>query len=212
MKLVVLGPTGRIGREVVRAALAAGHTVTAVARDPGAVGQAHENLTVTAGDVFDADSLDGAIASADAVVFAVGTRGQGPTVTRSTGVATVAKVMRAAGVARLLVVSPSAAFISPRAPLTRKLALRYVVHKIYRNPFNDVERMEDELRHSGLDWSVVRAPALRPGPATGAYEVVPDGRVRRERPVSTADLAGVLLTRAADPSTHGTTVTVVGPA
>lgn len=210
MKLVVIGPTGRIGDAVVRAALAAGHSVTAVARNPDAVRVVHDNLTVTAGDVFDAASLDGAIASADAVVFAAGTRGQGPAITRSVGVATVAKVMRAAGVSRLIAVAPSAAFISPRAPLARKLALRYFVHKVYRNPFNDVERMEDELRHSGLDWSVVRAPALRDGPATGRYEVIPDGELRRERPVALADLADHLLAQATSGTAHNT-VTVIGP-
>ena len=37
MKLVVLGPTGRIGKQVVRRALTEGHWVTAVSRHPDAV-------------------------------------------------------------------------------------------------------------------------------------------------------------------------------
>jgi hypothetical protein len=133
-------------------------------------------------------------------------------VLRSTAIATVAKVMAANGVARLLVVSPSAVAISPRAPLTRKITLRYFVHKLHRNPFNDVERMESELTYTDLNWSVVRASTLRDGPASGRYQVVPDGQLRRERPVSVADLADYLVRHAAERATLRDIVTVTGPA
>jgi putative NADH-flavin reductase len=210
MKLVVLGPTGRIGRQVVRRALTEGHVVTAVARRPETVTAAHDNLTVVAGDVLDRDSLHGAIASADAVVFAVGSRGRGPTIVRSTGIATVAKVMRANNVARLIVLSPSAVAISPRATLARRLFLRFFVHKLNRNPFNDVERMEDELRFTDLDWSVVRSATLHDGPPSGSYAVVPAERSRHERPVAVADLADFVVRHAADPTARHDTVTVTG--
>lgn len=211
MKLVVLGPNGRIGRQVVRRALTEGHRVTAVARTPAKVTTAHDdNLTVVTGDVFDTESLDPAIASADAVIFAVGSRGRGPTITRSTGVARVAKVMKANNVARLVVVSPSAVAISPKATLLRRIALRFFVHKLYRNPFNDVERMEDELRYTDLDWSVVRASSLRDTPPAGRYLVVPDGLLRKERPVSVADLADYLVRHATNMAAARDIVTVTG--
>jgi putative NADH-flavin reductase len=211
MKLVVLGPNGRIGKQVVRRALTEGHRVTAIARTPAKVTTAHDdNLTVMAGDVFDVESLDAAIASADAVIFAVGSAGRGPTITRSTGVANVVKTMRANNVARLVVVSPSAVAISRKATLARKIALRFFVHKLYRNPFNDVERMEDELRHSDLDWSVVRASTLRDVPPAGRYTVVPDGQLRHERPVSVADLADFLVRHAGDRTARQDIVTVTG--
>jgi putative NADH-flavin reductase len=211
MKLVVLGPNGRIGKQVVRRALTEGHRVTAIARTPEKVTTAHDdNLTVVPGDVFDQESLDAAIASADAVIFAVGSAGRGPTITRSTGVATVAKVMHANNVARLVVVSPSAVAISPKATLFRKAALRFFVHKLYRNPFNDVERMEDELTHTDLDWSVVRASTLRDTAPTGRYVVVPDGQLRHERPVSVPDLADFLVRHAGDSKARQDIVTVTG--
>jgi putative NADH-flavin reductase len=211
MKLVVLGPNGRIGNQILRRALTEGHRVTAIARTPEKVTTAHDdNLTVVTGDVFDRESLDAAIASADAVIFAVGSAGRGPTITRSTGVATVAKVMHANNVARLVVVSPSAVAISPKATLLRRIALRFFVHKVFRNPFNDIERMEDELRHTELDWSVVRSSSLRDQPPSGRYLVVPDGQLRRERPVSVADLADFLVRHAGDRSAGRDIVTVTG--
>lgn len=210
MKIVILGGTGRIGQQLVRCALAHGHRVVAVSRRPDAMTVEHDNLTAVAGDVLEPDSLSGSIASADAVIFAVGLPGRGPTVTRSAGICSVAKVMRSSGVARLVAVAPSAATISPDATLARKIALRYFVHKLYRNPFLDVERMEDELRHTDADWSVVRACALRDGPAGGRYVVVPDGQVRRERPVTVADFASYVIEHTADRTARRDTVTVTG--
>lgn len=210
MRLLVLGGTGRIGQQVVSRALERGHTVVAAARRPEAIAMRHQHLTAVAADVLDADSLSGPVADAEAVVFAVGLPGRSSTVVRSIGIVQVVKVMQDSGVSRVVAVSPSAATISPRAPLTRKLWLRYFVHKAYRNPFLDAERMEDELRHSKVDWTVIRGSTLRDGPPTGDYQVVPDGLVSRERPVSIGDFAEYVVTRAVDPTTRHDTVTVTG--
>jgi putative NADH-flavin reductase len=211
MKLVVFGATGRIGTQVVQRATAAGHQVIAVTRTPKAAFALDEHVTMVAGDVFEPDSLHGPLAGADAVVFAVGSAGRGPAIVRSMGISAVVKAMRANGVSRLVAVSPTAAFISPHATLARKITLRYFVHKLYRNPFNDVERMEDELSYAeDLAWSVVRATALRDTPASGRYQVVLERQLRREQPVSVADLADYLIERAADKTESHDTVAITG--
>lgn len=212
MKLVVLGGTGRIGRQVVRRALARGHRVVAAARRPEAMAVEHENLTTAAADVLEADSLYGPLAGADAVIFVVGLPGRSSTIVRSVGIVTVAKVMEDSGVSRLVALSPSAAVISPRAPLARRLWLRYFVHKAYRNPFLDAERMEDELRYTRADWSVIRGSALRDGPPVSRYRVVPDGLVERERPVSIGDFADYVVLHTVDPTARRDVVTVTGDA
>lgn len=210
MNLVVIGASGRIGSQVTRTAVAAGHLVTAVARRPETVPGSHDNLTVVPGDVAQPETLAKPIAGADAVVFAVGSRGRGPAVVRSTGISAVARAMRTAGVDRLVTISPSAVAISPGAPLARKLALRFFVHKLNRNPYNDIERMEEELPYTDLDWAVIRSSALRDGPATGEYRVVPDGQLRGERRLSIGDLAAYVVGEATWPRTHRAVVTVTG--
>ncbi|WP_027945846.1 NAD(P)-dependent oxidoreductase [Amycolatopsis taiwanensis] len=210
MHIVVFGGTGRIGSAVVRQALAAGHRVTSVARRAPTL--RHENLKSVIGDAQEPSVAEEAVSEADVVVFAVGSRGTTSTVVRSTSIAAVLKGMRANGVKRVITVSPTAVSISRKAPLLRKLWLRYFVHKRQRNPFNDVERVEDELTGfcPDIDWSIVRSSRVRDAPATGTYQVIPDGELRNERPVSVSDLADYLITSAEDPSTYGTTVSVVG--
>ncbi|WP_020667135.1 NAD(P)-dependent oxidoreductase [Amycolatopsis nigrescens] len=214
MHIVVFGGTGRIGSEVVRRALADGHQVTSVARRPPKSPVSHGSLTQVTGDATEPEVAESAVAGADAVVFAVGQPGTTSTVVRSTSISAILKGMRANGVKRLLTVSPAAVAISPKAPLLRKLWLRYFVHKQQRNPYNDVERTESELTDfaDDIDWTIVRSAKLRDSGASGAYRVIPDGELRDERPVSTSDLADYLVSHVADASVHGATVTVVGPA
>jgi len=57
MRVLVFGGTGGVGRLVVEQAIAAGHIVTAVVRDPATFTFNHAMLTVTRGDVMDAATL-----------------------------------------------------------------------------------------------------------------------------------------------------------
>ncbi|MES4908653.1 MULTISPECIES: NAD(P)H-binding protein [unclassified Streptomyces] len=75
--IAVFGANGTIGSAIVREALDRGHTVTAVVRDPAKVTERHANLTVTTGDVLDAQSVAAAAKDHDVLVSAVG-GGDGP--------------------------------------------------------------------------------------------------------------------------------------
>ena len=46
-----------IGMEAVKQALAAGHAVTAVVRDPAKMTITHDNLTVATANIFDPETL-----------------------------------------------------------------------------------------------------------------------------------------------------------
>ena len=59
MKLFILGATGGIGRHLVRLAMEHSHFVTAYVRSPKKIGEAHEQLKVMQGDVFNAGGLHG---------------------------------------------------------------------------------------------------------------------------------------------------------
>ena len=61
MRVVVFGPSGRIGRFVVFKALGHGHLVTAFTHKQP-LGFEHERLSVVAGDVRDLDAVSSAVA------------------------------------------------------------------------------------------------------------------------------------------------------
>ncbi|MBM7857308.1 NAD(P)-dependent oxidoreductase [Lentzea nigeriaca] len=68
MNLVVLAASGRTGLALARQALRRGHTVTAIARDPGRITLDHPNLRKVAGDAIDPASI-AAVVGADSVVL-----------------------------------------------------------------------------------------------------------------------------------------------
>lgn len=71
--IVVFGAGGRAGRHTVAEAVARGHRVTAVVRDPaGYTDLAGAGVTIVAGDVTRADSVAEVAAGHDAVISAAG--------------------------------------------------------------------------------------------------------------------------------------------
>lgn len=210
MKLVVLGPTGGTGGQVVRHALATGHEVVAIARRPDAVQPTHPNLRVVAGDVLEPATLAGALDGADAVISALGPRaGRAPTVLYSHGIANVRAEMVRAGVRRLVVVSAV-----PVAPTGQEGVLdRFVVlpllHLLLGGNYADLRRMEDDLRAADdVDWTVFRPPRLLDGPATGRIRSAVDVHLPRARDIRRSDLARALVSGAGDPALVGHAVTV----
>jgi uncharacterized protein YbjT (DUF2867 family) len=177
MRVLVIGATGNLGTEVVRQALEAGHDVTGLARNPSAIAIEHDSLRVTSGDVKDAASLEQAIADQDAVISCLGTKDRKDSTLRSDGARSTIAAMREHGVKRLIVFSAFGVGDSA-AQLKRKSFLfgRIIQPLLLKAPFEDMAKMEEEVRASGLDWTIVRPSALTKKAATGAVKAaVEDG-------------------------------------
>ena len=219
MNITVFGATGGTGACLLRQALAAGHRVTAVVRDPARLalpGQplasqpaGHESaereprsartataapprLEVITADVMDPAAIGPAVAGADAVLSAIGPHGSGPTAVSQDSAAAIIAAMHAAGARRLIVVSGSVVtdvgddpFLRLVKPLVRRTLLRHVCA--------DMRRAEDEVRGSGLDWTIMRPPRLTDKAAAGTYRTAIDRNLPREYTISRADLAGCIL-------------------
>ncbi|MBN6057933.1 SDR family oxidoreductase [Nonomuraea sp. RK-328] len=195
MRVTVFGATGRTGRRVVGQGLEAGHEVTAVVRDPAALDR-HELrgplLTVVRADVMDPAAIRPAVAGRDAVVSAIGPRGRGPTTVCADATASIIEAMEAEGTDRLVVVSASGFVREGDGPLTRLVA-KPILTRVLRHAFADMRRMEDLVRASMLDWTIVRPPQLTEGRRTGSYRSAIDRNVRGGVRVSRADLADCVL-------------------
>jgi putative NADH-flavin reductase len=215
MKLTVFAATGGIGRHLLDQALAAGHDVTAVVRDPGSLPGRVRVATVPDLAAADPVALEPALAGADAVLSGLGPRTRSDAGVASRGTRAIVQAMRATGVRRVVVVSaaPVATVASPGRPhpprhdpgegfVTRHLATP-LLRAALRDVYADLALMEDVLRDSGLDWTVVRPPRLTDGPMTGAYRTAEGRYLRRGLLVSRADVAHLMLAVLDRPGTVG---------
>jgi putative NADH-flavin reductase len=71
MKLTIIAATGGIGRELLQQAVAAGHDVTAVVRNPAKLSRPVRAITIDL-TAPDQAALESAVAGADAVVSGLG--------------------------------------------------------------------------------------------------------------------------------------------
>ncbi|HEX2323485.1 MAG TPA: NAD(P)H-binding protein, partial [Streptosporangiaceae bacterium] len=108
MKLTIFGATGTTGTAITAQALAAGHDVTAVARDASRLTiPDHPRLRVITADVMDPASISQAVGDADAVISALGPRGTGPTTVIRDSVHSIIAAMDKTGSRRFVEVSGS---------------------------------------------------------------------------------------------------------
>jgi uncharacterized protein YbjT (DUF2867 family) len=203
MKILVMGASGKTGREVVRQALAADHEVTAFVRDPSRLEVREPRLSVVRGDVRSVDDLRRALAGQDAVISTLGGRAKDAMTSPlggkpSGGVmeASTAALIEAAGEAGVhRVVMMSTFMLAPnfRAGILKPLALYY-------KGMNDDKRAgEEALRKSRLDWTIVYATRLTDGERTGRERLVPVTEiVTPHNNVSRPDAAAFLLAQLDD--------------
>ncbi|MBV9207907.1 MAG: NAD(P)H-binding protein [Actinobacteria bacterium] len=205
MKLTIFAATGGIGRQLLEQAVAAGHDVTAVARNPQNLPAAM--VRVVTADLASADpaELRPAVAGADAVLSGLGARTTADAGIAEKGTAAITGAMRAAGVRRIVVVSaaPVGTVPSPARPHPPRhdpgdgFVIRYladpILKRVLRENYADLARMEDVLRNSDLDWTIVRPPRLTGKPLTGRYRTAYGRNIRRGLFVSRADVAHYML-------------------
>ncbi|MCX4429376.1 NAD(P)-dependent oxidoreductase [Streptomyces mirabilis] len=71
MKLTISGASGRTGTHLAEQALAAGHDVVALIRNPAKLTLRHERLRIAQGELTDEVAVEDAVRGADAVLAAL---------------------------------------------------------------------------------------------------------------------------------------------
>lgn len=203
MRLLIFGPTGGTGARLMTQALAAGHDVTVVARDPRAIEVADgARATVVTGDVLQPASWTAAMSGQDAVLSCLGSRDRKrPTTVYSQGARNILAAMNAIGVRRLVCISSAGLEIPAGTPAMQRLVTRLVVQRLYRRGYTDMAAMESVVGASGVDWTIVRPPMLTDGPLTGHPWAAVTGHLPNASSISRQDLAHYLLTHIEDRET-----------
>lgn len=194
MKVIVFGATGKTGLEIVKQGLEQGHEVTAFVRDPRKLDAAEldlqdKNLHVAIGDVFDSATIEAALPDHDAVLVSLGTRSLGRTTVRSEGTKNIMDAMKKQGIRRILVVTALGVHES-WGQLDWAAKAFFVT--LLRNVKVDHEAQEDLVRHSGLDWTIVRPGGLTDKEMTASYTHGTETSIRAGR-IARADVADFML-------------------
>jgi putative NADH-flavin reductase len=189
VKIIVFGASKGVGAEMVRAALEAGHEVTAFAR--GNIPTV-PNLRVIQSDALNAEAVAAALSGHDATVCALG-GGNAANDTRSRGTANIVSGMNAAGLKRLVCISSFAVGES------RQGFFANFVWLFLRKALEEHEKQEAIIKASGLDWTIIRPTQLTNAPKRSAYRV---GRVSPGfgSAISRADVADFALKTLTDGS------------
>lgn len=200
MRIVVFGANGATGRLLTEQALSAGHHVAAITRRPAEFPITHDRLTVVAADVHDAQAVERAVQGADVVLSTLGVPfTRKPVKVYSDGIGHITAGMSQHAVKRLVVVSSSATEPHHHADggfLLNRVLQPLVTATIGKTTYSDMRRMEDLVRSSDLEWTIMRPSGLFDAPAVTSYELHED-----QAPgifTSRADLAASLLEQASD--------------
>jgi putative NADH-flavin reductase len=191
VKLLVLGSSGTIGREIVGQAVARGHGVTAQGRS-AAPGSLPASVAVVQANPHDQAALAAALIGQDAVIYALGFRGRGEVFFFSETTKALIAAMQASGPRRLIAVT------GVGAGDTKGHGGFFYDRLIYplftKNLYADKDRQETLIRASSLDWTILRPAPFKSKSGHEPFHILtavaPGTRLSS---VTSAEVAGLAL-------------------
>jgi putative NADH-flavin reductase len=171
MKLCVFGASGKCGDHFVRLAAARGHNVTAVVRAETGY-KAATGVRLVRGDVLNAAFVASVLPGHDVAVSCLGMRYKHPWARRespddftSRAIENIVAATQAAHVRRLTVIS-AAGVGDSRPALNVAMRVMLAISNV-GVAYADLERAEQIVRRSSLDWQIVRPATLTAGARSG---------------------------------------------
>jgi len=208
MHILIMGANGGIGKQTVEYALAHGHQVTALLRNPAKLTLTHPRLTIVQGDVRRPESYEQHLENKDAVISALGDGMNKPTDLYSAGNAILMQAMKKMGTTRAFFISASAIEVSPVQPWYIRLVTKYLVQKLFGHGYADQRIMEKLVKESGINWTIVRPPQLNDKPVTGHYRVAVNGFLKDCLRISRADVAHFMIGNINNPQMYQSTIEI----
>jgi putative NADH-flavin reductase len=166
-RILLFGATGRTGTLLVNYALEKGYAVTALVRNPEKLAVRSERLTIIKGLPTNAGDVEKAMTDCDIVISTLSAlsvkesfsfKKMQPPHTLELSIRHAIESMTARGKKRIITLSSIGAGDSfPLAPWFMRVMIKITNFKIV---FADHTQQEAWLRHSTLDWTIVRPVAL----------------------------------------------------
>jgi putative NADH-flavin reductase len=201
MHLAIFGASGRTGLLLTERALAAGHTVAALVRNPASYPLARR-VRVVVGDAFTPGAIAETLAGADAALSALGARSLGKEDVLERAVPLIVKEMEKAAVRRIVVLGSAGALDTAldRQPAWRRWIVENLVYKtMLKWPVASQRAQIQALQASDLDWTMAMPPMLVNWPARGRYRVDPNALPPGAAMISRADVANFMVAQLTSP-------------
>lgn len=193
MKIVVFGATGGIGKQVIVQGLEAGHEITAFVRRSKDLPLYVGKIIVLEGDLLDLPSVEKAVQGQDAVIGTFGAHSKKDAHIYPKATGNIIYAMKLYGVQRLVCVTSAAVDDGPGM----NFFFRKIVKPLFLKPiYTQMKIMEDNIKQSELEWTIVGPGLLTDDPHTGKYRVVENVPPKGGRKISRADVADLLIKEA----------------
>lgn len=189
MKILLLGASGRTGKQIIEAALKRGHQISAIVRNPEKLKD--YKIDVTQGTPYDYETVEKAIKGCDAVIntLNVSRKSDGPWSPLaapkdmiSHSAANAIKAMEKEGIKRIVAMSTLGA---GRTWKHIPGFLKFLVSiSNLRFAFRDHGQQEELLEKSDLDYTICRAPMLNDERNETGAVATPEGKIPASRYLS----------------------------
>lgn len=200
MKISLFGATGPTGKFLIEEALRQGYNLSVYTRDARKLEAFAGRIDIVEGDLQDRDAIATCIRGAEAVISALGpnsikVQGDRPVMH---GLSHIVSAMKQSGVRRLIQIS-TAAYRDPKDSFAFKAHAMVLFFKlVVRKAYEDISATGSLIARTDLDWTLVRIPNLKDGPADGKVDVGWYGKTRLGTKLSRGNLAKFLVDQVAD--------------
>lgn len=193
MNILIIGSTGKTGRELVKQGLERGHFITAMARKPEKLKMVHPKLKIVQGDVLDPASLERSLKDQEAVLCALGHKKfLIKTNILSRGSSHLISAMQKQQLKRLICIT-SLGINDSRYRLGLYYTL-FIIPFIIFFYFRDKTKQERLIMKSDLDWTIIRPGQLTNGKRREKYRHGSGlGNYLLTRTISRADVTHFML-------------------
>lgn len=202
-QIALFGASGKTGQQFLMHALAKDYRIRALVRNPAKVPQQHPNLELVPGDVLRPEDVAQTVAGADVVVSLFGHVKGSPGWLQTDGTRNIVTAMKQRGVGRIISLSGGGLpYPEKDQPKLADKLIRTIMKIAVPKILNDAISHHEVLRHSGLQWTIVRGPRLTDQPAKGQHRVGWVG-VNASTSIGRADLARFIVQLVEDRSYDG---------
>lgn len=195
MKIAIIGGTGKAGRSLVRRALLDGYHVRMLVRNPDKLSFSNDHIEIVKGDARDIKAIVSVLEGCDFVISALGQpKKESPIF--STATSHIISSIQENHIKRYVLITGMGVDIPGDKKNIISIFSSKIMHLLFPSIMSDKQKEVGILLESQIDWTLVRLPYIKEGPATGKIKVSLEHPLGKS--ISSEDLAQFLIKQIID--------------